>query len=115
MTRAGTTARARGRQGIRRAGTTLLVLALLIGSPATGLLAATEAERALERKTQEYRGALAWICHTGITPRIERLYEESVRAAEAAGYGGGRGGNFWGPRPPFHAYQDCLQGPGDRD
>jgi hypothetical protein len=115
MTRARTTAQAKSRRRIRRAGTTLLVLTLLIGSPATDLLAATDAERVLERKTQEYRGALAWICYTGITPGIERLYEETVRAAEAAGYGAGRGGNFWGPRAPFHAYQDCLQGPGDRD
>ena len=65
-----------------------------------------------EAALQQYEAARAHICETGVTPEHVRLYQELVKATEAARYGGGRGSNFWGPRPPELAYQDCFQSPG---
>ena len=66
----------------------------------------------LEAALQRYEQARPHICQTGATPEHIRLYEELVKATEAARYGGGRESNFWGPRPPELAYQDCFQAPG---
>ena len=66
----------------------------------------------IEAALQQYEQARAHICQTGVRPEHVRLYEEVVKATEAAQYGGGRESNFWGPRSPELAYQDCFQAPG---
>ena len=66
----------------------------------------------IDAALQRYEQARAHICQTGVTAEHIRLYEELVKATEAARYGGGRESNFWGPRPPELAYQDCFQAPG---
>lgn len=66
----------------------------------------------IDAALQRYEQARAHICQTGVTAEHIRLYEELVKATEAARYGGGRESNFWGPRPPELAYLDCFQAPG---
>jgi hypothetical protein len=66
----------------------------------------------IDAALQQYEQARAHICQTGVAPEHIRLYDELVKATEAARYGGGRESNFWGPRPPELAYQDCFQSPG---
>lgn len=80
----------------------LVALVLATGKPAP----------AFEVELQRYQQALVHVCRTGVTPELIRLYEEVVKAIDAARYGGGRASNFWGPRPPDLAYQDCFQSPG---
>ena len=65
-----------------------------------------------EAELERYQQGLTQICHTGVTPELIRLHKEVVKAVDAATYGGGRQSNFWGPRPPDLAYQDCFQSPG---
>jgi hypothetical protein len=65
-----------------------------------------------EDAAARYRLALQTICATGVTAEIQQRYDEAVRAADAARYGGGRQANFWGPRHPEAAYLDCFQSPG---
>jgi hypothetical protein len=66
---------------------------------------------AFDAAVTRYRAALQTICSTGVTAEIRQRYDETVRAAEAARYGGGRQANFWGPRHPEAAYNDCFQSP----
>jgi hypothetical protein len=60
---------------------------------------------------QHYYRAIEDICRIGVTPDIEKLYEDARQAVDAAGYGGGRDNNFWGVKPPDRAYNECFQSP----
>jgi hypothetical protein len=46
-----------------------------------------------------------------VTPELIQLYEATVKAVDAAGYGAGRGSNFWGPRDPELAWLNCFESP----
>jgi hypothetical protein len=58
-----------------------------------------------------YWSALEKVCETGVTPELIQLYEATVKAVDAAGYGAGRGSNFWGPRDPELAWLNCFESP----
>lgn len=78
-----------------------VLLLIASGSPASSF----------ERELARYRQALAYVCQTGVTPHLVKLYEEAVRAMDAGHYGGGRDSNFAGVRPPYFAYRDCYSFP----
>jgi hypothetical protein len=88
----------------------------LAGIALAGVLApaAAAAPQHYAGALQAYQAAVDRICQTGVTPEMERLYAELVRALEAAGYGAGRGSNFGGPRTPEQAFLECVQSPSDR-
>ena len=60
-----------------------------------------------EDSLARYRRAVAYVCWRGLTPELQRLWEDAVRALDAAQYGGGRGGDFAGVTRPEHAWADC--------
>jgi hypothetical protein len=98
-----------------RAVTAVLLLSTTAGCAATRAAWPAhpgETATSLEGATAQYRQSLRTICDTGVTAEIRRRYDEAVRAAEAARHGGGRQSNFWGPRHPEAAYNDCFQSPG---
>ena len=82
-----------------------LLLALATAAPAA----------ALERELQRYYETLVDICRTGVTSEIARAYEAAASAVDRAGYGGGRGSNFFGVKSPEQAWLDCFQAPDGRE
>lgn len=76
------------------------------------LFAPVATARAFEAEVNRYLEAVSRVCHTGVTPELVRLYEQALKAADDAKYGGGRASNFWGPKDPERSYQDCVQAPG---
>jgi hypothetical protein len=79
------------------------------------LAAAAPPAAAFERELQRYYATLVDICRTGVTPEISRAYEAAASAVDRAGYGGGRGNNFFGVKTPEQAWLDCFQSPDGRD
>ncbi len=77
---------------------------------ALSLLATAVPASAFEADLEAYRQALRGICRTGVTGEITRLYQEAVKAVDAARAARRVPTNFVGPRPPDLAYLDCLQG-----
>ena len=88
---------------------TLAVLTLALLS-----LAGASHAWAFEAELDVYRRSLHQVCEIRVTPEMTRLYEAAVNAADTAGYGAGRGSNFWAPKSPEHAYFDCFQAGGEQ-
>ncbi|MBI4611939.1 MAG: hypothetical protein HY726_23360 [Candidatus Rokubacteria bacterium] len=82
---------------------TLTLLALVAVGPAW----------AFQGELEAYWRSLKDVCDTGVTPEMTRRYQAAVKAADTAGYGGGRASNFWAPKNPETAYLDCFQAGGD--
>ncbi|MBI4591478.1 MAG: hypothetical protein HY725_21855 [Candidatus Rokubacteria bacterium] len=76
---------------------------------ALALFAAATPAVAFQSELATYQEALSKVCQTGVTPELVRLYQETVRAMDAAGSGSGRNSNFGSVRPPDFAYLDCFQ------
>lgn len=76
------------------------------------LLAPVATAEAFEAEVKRYLEAVLRVCQTGVTPELVQVYEQALKAADDAKYGGGRASNFWGPKDPERSYLDCVQAPG---
>ena len=89
-----------------------IAAALTVVAVAASAFAADGQDRL--REVRVYQEAASRICQTKVTPELERLYAEAVRALDQARYGRGTGSNFFGLRSPEELHRDCVQSPGFR-